>query len=291
MVNETLAKNLIAQQFSEYRHLPIAQILPGGNDHSTFRLGNDMTIRFPNSAKYAQQTEKEFILLPQIAQHVSLKIPEPVHLGAPALEYPFAWSVNKWIEGVVPNEQIFDEPAFWFELASFLKQLHSVDFVTAPTPGEHNFYRGGSLLIYDLEFKYAIQLLKQQFNEHLALKFWNIATTTQWQHPSCLIHGDVSLGNLICSNKKLIGVIDFGLSALGDPACDLAIAWSCISSNNRKLFRDTLNYDNETWIRSAAWALWKAAIIGAKIIPSDTKTQSKASNTINIILSEISKLI
>ncbi|MDD3006704.1 MAG: phosphotransferase [Candidatus Pacebacteria bacterium] len=38
------------------------------------------------------------------------------------------------------------------------------------------------------------------------------------------VYGDVSTGNLLVKNGQLKTVIDFGCSAVGDPACVLSIA-------------------------------------------------------------------
>jgi len=47
---------------------------------------------------------------------------------------------------------------------------------------------------------------------------------------------------------------------VGDPACDLVIAWTLLSGESRKSFRATLAIDDATWARGRGWALWKALI-------------------------------
>lgn len=53
-------------------------------------------------------------------------------------------------------------------------------------------------------------------------------------------------------------IIDFGCAAIGDPACDLVIAWTYLAERAREIFIDTLPLDADTWLRARAWALWKA---------------------------------
>jgi aminoglycoside phosphotransferase (APT) family kinase protein len=77
------------------------------------------------------------------------------------------------------------------------------------------------------------------------------------------LHGDVGPGNLLARSGRLTAVIDFGNLAVGDPACDLAIAWSWFDSSARDAFRSTLAIDDSTWLRARAWGLWKALIVGA----------------------------
>lgn len=59
---------------------------------------------------------------------------------------------------------------------------------------------------------------------------------------------------------KLSAVIDFGGAAVGDPACDLVIAWTYLSGKAREIFMSGIgmDMDPDTWLRARAWALWKA---------------------------------
>lgn len=55
----------------------------------------------------------------------------------------------------------------------------------------------------------------------------------------------------------LASVIDFGTCGIGDPACDLAVAWTILTNDARQAFRDRLAVDDATWERGRGWALWK----------------------------------
>jgi aminoglycoside phosphotransferase (APT) family kinase protein len=66
--------------------------------------------------------------------------------------------------------------------------------------------------------------------------------------------------NLLVRDGRLAAVIDFGSSGVGDPACDMVIAWTLLSGESRKAFRATLAVDDATWARGRGWALWKALI-------------------------------
>lgn len=58
---------------------------------------------------------------------------------------------------------------------------------------------------------------------------------------------------------RLGGVLDFGCCAIGDPACDLTIAWSLFDGPSRAEFRSALSLDSGTWDRGRGWAFWKAS--------------------------------
>ena len=45
---------------------------------------------------------------------------------------------------------------------------------------------------------------------------------------------------------------------MGDPACDLVIAWTFLKDNARDIFIQEMALDEDTWLRAKAWALWKA---------------------------------
>jgi aminoglycoside phosphotransferase (APT) family kinase protein len=90
---------------------------------------------------------------------------------------------------------------------------------------------------------------------------WEAALAATWNGPPVWVHGDVAPGNLLVRGGRLAAVIDFGCSAVGDPACDLVIAWTYLDAPARAAFRDALPLDDATWTRAAGWALWKALIV------------------------------
>jgi aminoglycoside phosphotransferase (APT) family kinase protein len=102
------------------------------------------------------------------------------------------------------------------------------------------------------------------------------------------VHGDVSAGNLLVQNRRLSAVIDFGMLAVGDPACDVAIAYTFFNGKSREAFRATLQLDENTWARGRAWALWKALIVAANIIETNASTE-QAWLIINEVLSDHSQ--
>jgi aminoglycoside phosphotransferase (APT) family kinase protein len=70
----------------------------------------------------------------------------------------------------------------------------------------------------------------------------------------------VAASNLLVVDGRLSAVIDFGCSAVGDPACDLTMAWTLFHGESRDTFRSRLPLDGATWARGRGWALWKALI-------------------------------
>lgn len=77
------------------------------------------------------------------------------------------------------------------------------------------------------------------------------------------VHGDVAASNLLVQSGRLAAVIDFGSCAIGDPACDLTLAWTFFTGSARRTFRAAMSLDDETWQRARGWALWKALILAS----------------------------
>jgi aminoglycoside phosphotransferase (APT) family kinase protein len=72
------------------------------------------------------------------------------------------------------------------------------------------------------------------------------------------IHGDLDSRNLLAMEGRLSAVIDWGSLGIGDPACDVMVAWKVLSADSRDIFRTALSIDNATWARGRGWALSQA---------------------------------
>lgn len=94
-------------------------------------------------------------------------------------------------------------------------------------------------------------------------RVWTAALDATRPAPAVWVHGDFAPRNLLVRDGRLVGVIDFGQLAVGDPACDLAIAWTYLGRAGRAVFRGALGLDDATWIRAKGWVAWKAAILAA----------------------------
>lgn len=97
-------------------------------------------------------------------------------------------------------------------------------------------------------------------------------------------NGDVAPGNLLLQNGKIHAVIDFGQLCIGDPACDLAIAWTLFNGKSREVFQEQIKLDAGTWARGRAWALWKALITAAGLIGGNNFEAQRCRKIINNIL-------
>lgn len=65
---------------------------------------------------------------------------------------------------------------------------------------------------------------------------------------------------LLIQGGRLTAVIDFGCLGVGDPACDLIVAWNLFNAESREALRAALKVDEATWERGRGWALSVALI-------------------------------
>lgn len=289
IIDTELVRRLVAAQFPEWADLPVRPVEPNGRDNRTFRLGDHMSVRLPSAEAYVAQVEKEHRWLPLLRPHLPLPIPTPVAKGVPGAGYPWPWSVYLWLDGQpAAADRITDPIEFARSLADFLVSLHRIDATAGPLPGQHNFYRGGPLEVYDSETRTALSALQGRIDVAAAEKVWTAALSSQWLGQLVWVHGDIATGNLLVKNGKLCAAIDFGCSAVGDPACDLAIAWTDFANQSREAFRATLPLDDNTWARARGWALWKA-LITASSQDGDQRAAQKSQRVIAEVLADHQK--
>jgi aminoglycoside phosphotransferase (APT) family kinase protein len=171
-------------------------------------------------------------------------------------------------------------------LGEFLAALQQINSEGGPPPGQHNFFRGGDLSIYDDQTRQALKILDGKIDGETARAVWGRALSSKWQGSPVWVHGDVSAGNLLVKDGKLCAVIDFGNLAVGDPACDLTIAWTLFSGVVRDVVRSSVPVDHATWTRGRGWALWKALITLRASVAHDTSEAEKARRVIDGVIAD-----
>jgi aminoglycoside phosphotransferase (APT) family kinase protein len=207
--------------------------------------------------------------------------------GLPGEGYPFDWSVYRWIEGETAAVGHIDNLVeFATVLADFLTALQRIDPAGGPPPGRHNFFRGGPLTVYDAATRQAIAALDGRINADAATAAWEAALGATWGGAPVWFHGDVAADNLLVEGGRLSAIIDFGTSGVGDPACDLAIAWTLLGGESRDAFRAVLLPDAATWARGRGWVLWKGLITLADAIDTNPLEAERARRVIDEVLTD-----
>ena len=278
-VDVPLVQRLVAAQFPQWAALPIRAVDNDGWDNWTFRLGDRMKVRLPSAIGYSEQAEKEARWLPKLAPKLPLPVPVPVGIGQPAKDYPCAWSIYEWLEGEPTTRQGVNDPVqFGWDLAKFLVALQRIDPVGGPAPGQHNFFRGAQpMVIYGDEARRSVDKLADIIDVPAAHEVLDAAEAAVITGRPVWIHGDIAVGNLLVREGRLGAVIDFGGCAVGDPACDLVIAWVFLEGAGRDAFRLSVPADDAMWARARGWAVWKEALVlanDAVINPNENSPRS-----------------
>ncbi len=257
-----LVRHLLEAQFPHWARLPIERVPSDGTDNALYRLGDELVVRLPRIQWAVGMVEKEQTWLPRLAPLLPLVIPEPLALGTPGDGYPWPWSVYRWLEGDnATSERIADRHQAATDLAKFISALQRVDPAGGPPSGANNSFRGVPLATRDVETRAAIASLKDTIEVGAATAAWQRALETPaWDGPPVWIHGDLQSGNLLSVQGRLSAVIDFGCLGVGDPACDVMVAWTYLSAETREAFRVALPVDDATWERGLGWALSTALI-------------------------------
>jgi len=260
-VDVPLVQRLVARQFPQWAHLPIRPVAMDGWDNWTFHLGDRMKVRLPSAAGYAEQADKESHWLPLLAPKLPVDVPMPIAVGEPDEGFPWSWSVYQWIDGE-PVTRVVDPLALAHDVAGFLNALMAIDPAGGPPPGQHSYLRGADPMVaYGAEARGFIEALAGAIDTKAAHAVLDAAAEQRATLPWA--HGDIAVGNLLVREGRLSAVIDFGCCAVGDPSCDLVLAWVFLEGESRAAFRSLVRVDEAAWARGRAWALWKAGLLAA----------------------------
>ncbi|NNC81223.1 MAG: aminoglycoside phosphotransferase family protein [Acidimicrobiales bacterium] len=254
-ISITLVRQLLADEDKQLSALPLTHV-GFGWDNEVFRLGDELAVRLPRRSLAAPLVINEQRWLPGIAERVSIPIPAPIVSGRPSHGYPWHWSVVPWI----PGEPIAQRPATsqqtMEELGRFLRELHQPAPADAPT----NEFRGIPLHHRTKSTLRNLTELSLSADVDARLRtLWATACNiAPWAEQPQWLHGDLHPLNVLELDGQLSGIIDFGDITSGDPATDLAIAWTLPGDHDPTVLRDAIGtelIDDDTWARAAGWAL------------------------------------
>ncbi|MFI1655074.1 aminoglycoside phosphotransferase family protein [Streptomyces sp. NPDC020472] len=256
-IDAALVRSLVDTQFPQWGGLSLELVDPAGSDHVIYRLGEELSVRLPRHADAIGQARKESEWLPRLAPHLPLAVPVPMGVGEPDFGYPWPWSVSRWLEGEVATvEALAESPEAAVELAGFLTALQGFGPEAIPVLGTRDDLTVRPLVSRDRATRAAIAEVEGAFDTAAMTELWEAALDApERDGPPVWFHGDFHTGNLLTVDGRLSAVIDFGGLGVGDPACDLVVAFTLMSAGPRAAFRTALGVDDATWTRGRGWAL------------------------------------
>lgn len=264
-IDRELVQNLLAAQAPDLAHLPLGESVEGW-DSVFFRLGPSLAVRFPRRELVVPYFEAELAWLPQLGPFRSVSVPVVRQIGVAGDDFPWPWVIAEWVEGepLVSSLGSFRADDGVDVMAAFFRELH----LPAPPDAPHNPFRGRSmegkhdLLATRLEDWDAIAARLPGFLSPQEILEWfdQLCAAPAWSGDALWIHGDLHAGNVLALDGHIRAVIDWVDITSGDPSADLAIAWNLFERDQRRRLRDALPYDDATWQRAQAWALYFAPI-------------------------------
>jgi aminoglycoside phosphotransferase (APT) family kinase protein len=227
----------------------------------------------------AEPGGKELDWLPRLAPSLPLEIPVPVAQGRPSGDYPWFWDVYTWVKGETAPVEEIDAIEGARDLASFVAALQRMDPVGAP-PG-----RGIPLTERDEEIRY--WLTRFDGDPAVTVEWERALAAPPWEGPPVWHHGDLDVRNWLVRGGRICAVIDWGSMGVGDPACDVMVAWKLRSREARDAFREALPTDDATWERARGWVLSQAVAALAYYTPGNNPVlYHEAQSWLELVLSE-----
>jgi len=283
-VDVDLVAALLRDQHPDLADLEL-RVVAAGWDNVVVRAGDDLAVRLPRRSAAAVLVEHEQRWLPAIAARVAdvVPVPAPLRTGRPALGYPWAWSVVRWLPGRPAGEHP-QGAGVAADLAAFVARLH----VPAPVDAPVNPVRAVPLATRSDAVLTRLAATDVPRAVELAALWRTAAGAPTHAGPPVWVHGDLHPFNLLvqespAGDRRLSAVIDFGDVTAGDPAVDLATRWLTLDHEGRRTLARLVTADDDTWLRARGWAV---SIASALATTDDDAFRTVAARAIDAVLDD-----
>jgi len=278
-IDDGLVRRLLAGQFPEWVDLPLRRVEPSGTVNAIFRLGDELSVRLPRRRGPTEPGSTEFDWLPKLALLLPVEVPVPVAQGRPSGDYPWFWEIHTWVEGkTVPVEEI-DAIGAARDLAALVQAMQQISPAGAP--------RGRGIPLADRDPETRYWLARFDGDPTVTAEWERALAAPAWGGPPVWHHGDLDVRNWLVRDGRISGVVDWGAMGVGDPACDVMVAWKLHSPGALHAFRAALPTDDATWERARGWVLSQAVAILAYYTPENNPALfHEAESWLALLLSE-----
>jgi len=255
-VSVVAVRQLVDEQFPQWRELPIRYLASQGTVNALFRIGGKFLARFPLEPGDVGATRRRLQSEAQAARELlgrtRFPTPEPAALGEPGAGYPLPWSVQTWLPGTVATDEDPGESIqFAHDLAEFIHGVRGIDTRGRTFRGKG---RGGDLRSHDAWMEACFERSEHLLDVPQLRRTWAAMRVLPRTARDVMTHGDLIPGNVLVCGGRLAGVIDVGDMGPADPALDLVGAWHLLEAGPRQVIRDDLECSDLEWERGKAWA-------------------------------------
>jgi aminoglycoside phosphotransferase (APT) family kinase protein len=278
-IDKPLVRGLVAAQFPQWAELPLRPVEPSGTANAIFRLGDELALRLPRRKGPTEAGGKELDWLPRLAPLLPLEIPVPVTQGRPSADYPWFWDVYTWVDGETAPVEEIDALQAARDLAALVAGLQKIDPTDAP--------RGRGIPLAEREPEFRHWLARFHGDPRVTQEWERARAAPPWDGVPVWHHGDLDARNWLVRDGRIRAVIDWESMGVGDPACDVMVAWKLHSRVARDAFREALPTDDATWERARGWAVSQAVAALSYYTPENNATLYREAETwLQLVLSE-----
>jgi aminoglycoside phosphotransferase (APT) family kinase protein len=258
-VSDVAARRLVADQFPQWRGLPVRRVPGAGTDNAIFRVGGELAARFPrrgsDPAAVLAVLQRE-ARAAELAGHSPVPVPRPVAIGEPGPGYLLPWSVQTWLPGTPATpDRPGDSPELAADLAVFVAALRGIGTGGRAFAGHG---RGGDLRAHDEWMETCLRRSEGLLDVPRLRGMWARARQLPAPGADVMAHGDLIPGNVLVASGRLAGIVDTGGFGPAGPALDLVAAWHLLGDAPRAVLRGRLGCGDLEWERGKAWALEQA---------------------------------
>ncbi len=199
-----------------------------GTINDVLIVNRSLVFRFAKAKKYIPLLAAEMKILDLVRPHLGLSVPTPVYRSSDCIVYPLLGGQTLSRKMVLG----FDESAqndIAAQIGTFLYRLHSMEISNLDwkIPPTRALVKRQSWLDVQARVKARIYPLLQNYQIEWVEDLLNTALDDPdfFVYKPALIHGDLASYHFLFDEqeRKITGVIDFGMAGIGDPASDIGI--------------------------------------------------------------------
>lgn len=252
---------LVADELPHLAGRPVTPVAGAGTVNAIFRIGDDVSARFPlrpgDPAAVRHELEQDAARAGEFGSVTTVPAPRALHVGRLGHGYPLPWSAQTWLPGEVATPtSAAGSTGLALDLARLIGSLRA-----APTRGRRfdGSGRGGQIADHDEVVAGYLERSAGLVDVEGLRRLWASYRTLPHPDADVMSHTDLIPGNLLLRDGRLAGVLDTGGFGPADPALDLVCAWHLLGPDSRPALRAALGCSDLQWERGKAWALQQAA--------------------------------